>query len=96
MVETVRARKPPERRTYTVNAFVIFHGFAWLHMESPRGKKIFREGSGHVDTVGVTGSNPVSRTIQKRNRRVVQKCVCVRGRKLRYESTAYPIISLVI
>src|SRR5439155_14375683 len=51
---------------------------------------------GRSSWVRVTGSNPVSRTIQKRTRRVVQKCVCVRGRKLRYESTAYPIISLVI
>ncbi len=32
-------------------------------MELPTRETFFREGSGHVDTVGVTGSNPVSRTI---------------------------------
>src|SRR4029453_16317317 len=64
-------------------------------MELPTREKVFKGGSGHVDTVGVRGSNPLSRTIPKRPRRFVQKCLCAAG-KLRYESTAYPIISLVI
>ena len=32
-------------------------------MELPAREEVAHEGSGHVDTVGVTGSNPVSRTI---------------------------------
>jgi hypothetical protein len=32
-------------------------------MELPTREKVFQGGSEHVDTVGVTGSNPVSRTI---------------------------------
>jgi hypothetical protein len=32
-------------------------------MELPTREEIAHGGSGHVDTVGVTGSNPVSRTI---------------------------------
>ena len=34
-------------------------------MESPTREKFFDEGSEHVDTVGVTGSNPVSRTMSR-------------------------------
>jgi hypothetical protein len=30
----------------------VFHGFLWPHMELPTRKKLFQEGSGHVDTVG--------------------------------------------
>src|SRR5436305_9413441 len=43
--------------------FAILHGFAWPHMELPTREKLFSGGYEHVDTVGVTGSNPVSRTI---------------------------------
>ena len=32
-------------------------------MELSTREKVFQRGSKHVDTVGVTGSNPVSRTI---------------------------------
>ena len=32
-------------------------------MDLPTREKVFRRGSGHVDTVGVSGSNPLSRTI---------------------------------
>ena len=45
--------------------FAIFHEFAWLHMEMSTREKFAHGGSGHVDTVGVRGSNPLSRTIQK-------------------------------
>ena len=76
-----------------LSRFAIFHGFAWLHMEMSTREKFAHGGSGHVETVGVRGSNPLSRTIQKAAPPIFAE-VFTRRRQVTWRVNRYPIISI--